>query len=146
MCLPSWVPINSIGSGHHSRSYIVEDDGFLVESPVTWYSSIEKWAMSPGYDRRFHMGFERMVDYPGAVFLGSGGYHHHIGANVWRSSRGARRDPRSRGLSSYAIRYDDRDTRMKAAERLAASGLAVDITEERVFGVDPWGIGFELGL
>ena len=92
------------------------------------------------------LGFERMVDYPGAVFLGSGGYHHHIGANVWRSSRGARRDPRSRGLSSYAIRYDDRDTMMKAAERLAASGLAVDVTEEHVFGVDPWGIGFELGL
>jgi len=51
-----------IGSGHHSRSYIVEDDGFLVESPVTWYSSLKQWAMSPGYDRRFHMGFERVVD------------------------------------------------------------------------------------
>ena len=51
-----------IGSGHHSRSYLVEDDGFLVESPVTWYTSIEKWAMSPGYDRRVHMGFERIVD------------------------------------------------------------------------------------
>ncbi len=27
-----------IGSGHFSRSYFVEVDGFLKESPITWYT------------------------------------------------------------------------------------------------------------
>jgi len=51
-----------VGSGRHSRSYLVERDGFLTESPVTWYTSESKWAMSPGYDRADHQGFERPVD------------------------------------------------------------------------------------
>ena len=48
-----------VGSGKHSRSYLVEVDGFLVESPITWYASKQAWDMSPGYDRRIHAGFRR---------------------------------------------------------------------------------------
>lgn len=51
-----------VGSGRHSRSYLVERDGFLTESPVTWYTSEKKWAMSPGYDRADHQSFERPID------------------------------------------------------------------------------------
>ena len=30
------------------------------------------------------LGFDRMVwGYPGALFLGAGGYHHHLGTNTW---------------------------------------------------------------
>jgi predicted CXXCH cytochrome family protein len=50
-----------IGSGNHSRSYLVEAEGFLVESPVTWYTDKKMWAMSPGYDRPSQQGFERPV-------------------------------------------------------------------------------------
>src|SRR5439155_26513046 len=48
-----------VGSGRHSLTYLVEADGFLVESPLTWYTSRSAWAMSPGYDRPDHAGFER---------------------------------------------------------------------------------------
>ncbi|MBM3970402.1 MAG: hypothetical protein FJ302_11140 [Planctomycetes bacterium] len=48
-----------IGSGHHSLTYLVEVDGFLVESPLTWYMSRKAWGMSPGYDVAEHSGFER---------------------------------------------------------------------------------------
>jgi hypothetical protein len=51
-----------IGSGHHTRSYLVEVDGFLCESPLTWYVSRQAWGMSPGYDRPNHRGFERPAD------------------------------------------------------------------------------------
>lgn len=51
-----------IGSGRHTRSYLIEDDGFLAESPVTWYTSKQSWDMSPGYDRPRHRGFERAAD------------------------------------------------------------------------------------
>lgn len=52
-----------VGSGRFTRTYLVEDDGFLIESPVTWYSSLGKWAMSPGYDRAGHRSFYRTIDY-----------------------------------------------------------------------------------
>ncbi len=48
-----------VGSGRHSRTYLVETEGFLVESPITWYSERKRWDMSPGYDRANHLGFER---------------------------------------------------------------------------------------
>lgn len=60
-----------IGSGHHSRSYLVEADGFLLESPATWYASTQHWGMSPGYDRPDQIGFERMVDL-GCLFCHAG--------------------------------------------------------------------------
>jgi hypothetical protein len=48
-----------VGSGHFCRTYLVEVDGFLHESPVTWYTTKKQWAMSPGYDFPQHWGFER---------------------------------------------------------------------------------------
>ncbi len=51
-----------IGSGHHSHSYLIESHGFLIESPITWYTSKEQWLMSPGYDIPQHQSFQRIVD------------------------------------------------------------------------------------
>jgi tetratricopeptide (TPR) repeat protein len=50
-----------VGSGHFTRSYLVEQDGFLHESPITWYTATRKWGMSPGYDFPHHWGFDRPV-------------------------------------------------------------------------------------
>jgi hypothetical protein len=52
----------TIGSGHHSRSYLIEVDGFLMESPVTWYTSQQAWSVSPGYDVSHPPSFGRMAD------------------------------------------------------------------------------------
>jgi hypothetical protein len=50
-----------VGSGHHSLTYLVETDGFLVESPITWYTSRKAWGMSPGYDIPDHAAFTRAI-------------------------------------------------------------------------------------
>ncbi len=56
------VPVRyRIGSGHFTRTYLVELDGFLHESPITWYASRKQWDMSPGYDFPQHWGFDRPV-------------------------------------------------------------------------------------
>src|SRR5262245_46855520 len=60
-----------IGSGRHSRSYLSEIDGFLVESPLTWYESRRAWGMSPGYDAPYQQGFQRPVD-QGCLFCHAG--------------------------------------------------------------------------
>ena len=51
-----------VGSGRFSRTYLVEIDGFLVESPVTWYASRKAWDMSPGYDHSRHDSFRRRAN------------------------------------------------------------------------------------
>jgi catechol 2,3-dioxygenase len=45
-------------------------------------------------------GFDTMAKYGAdAVFLASGGYHHHIGANAWRSRGAGPRDDDRTGLA-----------------------------------------------
>lgn len=56
------VPVRyRIGSGHFTRTYLIEVEGFLYESPITWYASRKRWDMSPGYDFRKHWGFDRPI-------------------------------------------------------------------------------------
>lgn len=62
----------TIGSGRHSRSYLFERDGFLMESPITWYARKRSWGMSPGYDHASHWDFARPADI-GCVGCHSGG-------------------------------------------------------------------------
>jgi catechol 2,3-dioxygenase len=52
------------------------------------------------------LGFDVTTDYPGATFLGSGGYHHHIGANVWGSRGAGPRDLPATGLAELEIVAD----------------------------------------
>ena len=51
------------------------------------------------------VGFDTVLNYGGqAVFLSTGGYHHHVGANMWQSrGAGVREDDRS-GLSFVEFR------------------------------------------
>lgn len=51
----------AVGSGRHALTYVAEVDGFLVESPITWYASTKSWGMSPGYDLPEHFGFQREI-------------------------------------------------------------------------------------
>jgi len=50
-----------VGSGVHFTMYLCEVDGFLVESPLTWYVAKPEWSMSPGYDSPHHLGFQREI-------------------------------------------------------------------------------------
>jgi hypothetical protein len=50
-----------VGSGRFARTYLAEMDGFLVESPLTWYASLEEWKLSPGFEHRVDGSFSRNV-------------------------------------------------------------------------------------
>jgi predicted CXXCH cytochrome family protein len=43
----------TLGSGNQGRAYVVVHNGYLYQSPLSWYSRIKKWDLSPGYDQRF---------------------------------------------------------------------------------------------
>jgi len=40
-----------VGSGNAARTYLYEENGFLFELPLTWYTQEGRWALSPGYER-----------------------------------------------------------------------------------------------
>jgi hypothetical protein len=40
----------AVGSGSRGISYLIEHDGRLFQSPITWYSQKNRWDISPGYD------------------------------------------------------------------------------------------------
>ena len=69
------------------------------------------------------LGFELMAELFGsAAFFGAGGYHHHVGANIWHS-RGASPAPAGRAALGHATivlpNADERD-RVAAASRMRA--------------------------
>jgi len=55
------------------------------------------WNETMGFDTTAHYGAQ-------AVFLSTGGYHHHIGANSWQSAGAGRRDNGRSGLSWVALK------------------------------------------
>ena len=87
------------------------------------------------------LGFELMTFMPGAAaFVAAGGYHHHLGFNVWRGE-GVLAAPQGRvGLRHWTVVLEDPDQVAAVGERVRAAGIS---TEEREGGFlvrDPWGI------
>lgn len=94
------------------------------------------------------LGFDRITwNYPGALFLGAGGYHHHVGTNTW-AGRGA--TPPSAGdaqLLEWTIELPDSAGLAGVAESLSNSGHTV--SAEKGGGIstrDPWGTAVRLCL
>lgn len=53
------------------------------------------------------LGMDMIVNWPSAIFMSAGGYHHHLGANTWHSQNAPRREDDMTGLRSYAYRVPD---------------------------------------
>lgn len=91
------------------------------------------------------LGFDRMVwRYPGALFLAAGGYHHHVGVNVW-AGPGAEAPPEDEArLLSWSLELPTRADRDAVRSSLAAAGYPVETTAASdgattVTTRDPWG-------
>ena len=73
------------------------------------------------------LGFGLMAEYGGqAAFLSAGGYHHHVGANTWRSGGAGPPAPGAAALRRFEIVLPDAAERDRLVERLAAAGQAVE--------------------
>jgi catechol 2,3-dioxygenase len=84
-----------------------------------------------------------------AAFLSAGGYHHHIGLNIWESAGGPPPAPGTTGLYHLAIVYPTRALLADALRRLLAAGIELDGASdhgvsEALYLRDPDGNGVEL--
>jgi catechol 2,3-dioxygenase len=84
-----------------------------------------------------------------AAFLGAGGYHHHIGLNVWESAGALPPPPGHTGLYHAAFLYPDRAAFVDVIRRVKAAGIPFDGAAHHgvstaVYLRDPDGNGVEL--
>jgi catechol 2,3-dioxygenase len=85
------------------------------------------------------IGFELMTLLDSAAFVSAGGYHHHLGFNVWRG-RGAPPVPAGVvGLRHWTIVIPEGDA-AALRERVIASGAPHEDTPEGLLVRDPWDI------
>ncbi|MFD2630574.1 VOC family protein [Oceanobacillus kapialis] len=71
------------------------------------------------------LNFSVVARYPGALFTSTGGYHHHIGLNIWNGEGAPSPKTNSVGLNWFSLKFPDEDAREKAIERLKALGIEV---------------------
>ena len=85
------------------------------------------------------IGFDRMVwHYPGALFLGAGGYHHHLGTNTW-AGRAPSPAPDDARLLEWTIQLPDDAARAALSESLTHAGHETQQEGTDLVVPDPWG-------
>ena len=90
-------------------------------------------------------GFGLMAEYGGqAAFLAAGGYHHHLGANTWRSGGAGPPQPGAAALRRFEIVLPDEAGRAALVERLTAAGHEIEELAEGPLARDPSSNAFVL--
>ncbi len=72
------------------------------------------------------IGFEVAADWSGhgALFVSAGGYHHHLGLNIWAGSRP--QPTETLGLHSFTLQIPEAGAWEQVRARLEAAGVAVE--------------------
>jgi catechol 2,3-dioxygenase len=88
------------------------------------------------------LGFDVTVrGYPGALFLSTGGYHHHVAVNTW-GGPGTEPPPNgSRGLVWFELTVDGPAPLEDVRSRLAGAGIEAEELATGIFTRDPSGNG-----
>ena len=90
------------------------------------------------------LGFDRIVlNFPGALFLSAGGYHHHLGTNIWAAGAPPAAEGDAR-LLEWTVQLPERSDVEAAARSLAEAGYHVRHDPGGSVAADPWGTDVRL--
>jgi catechol 2,3-dioxygenase len=82
------------------------------------------------------LGFDQIVwTFPGALFVSAGGYHHHVGLNIWAAGAPTATDDDSKLIDWELVLPDQ-----AAADGALASLREIGATTTGNRAADPWGI------
>ena len=91
------------------------------------------------------LGFDvTQRSFPGALFVAAGGYHHHIGLNVWNSRGGSPSIDGTYGLARFGVRVGSGEARKLLAARLRKSPYWLKESEQGILVRDADGIQIEI--
>lgn len=85
------------------------------------------------------IGFDKVVwNYPGALFMSAGGYHHHLGTNIWAAKSPPASDGDARMLEWEIVVPHSKDV---DAVRASVDAAHVNVTRDAngIVIHDPWG-------
>lgn len=71
--------------------------------------------------------------YPGALFVSAGGYHHHIGLNIWAGRGAPPPPPDAVGLIAFSVRLPDMESWQTVVNRLQEANMPLE--EQNTGGV-----------
>jgi catechol 2,3-dioxygenase len=94
----------------------------------------------------YHVGLgldKVVVEFPGALFMSAGGYHHHLGTNTWAAGALEATDRDARLLEWTVVLPSTKDV-TEAAESIAAAGFQARSEGTDAVTADPWGTGVRL--
>jgi catechol 2,3-dioxygenase len=100
-----------------------------------------------GRAREFYhvgLGLDRIsLDFPGALFMSAGGYHHHLGTNTWAAGAPKASEGDAR-LLEWIMQLPDQSGVEEAAQSLRSRGYEVTQSGRDAVATDPWGTGLRL--
>jgi catechol 2,3-dioxygenase len=83
------------------------------------------------------IGFELQANIGTAAFVSAGGYHHHLGFNVWRGQGVGPAPPHTTGLRHWTVELPA-DALAELRARLQQAGIDQEATDGGFFIRDPW--------
>ena len=72
-----------------------------------------------------------------ALFISSGGYHHHIGLNIWNGKNALALPDNAAGMKYYTIIFPDIDVRENIVNNLSNLGYEIIEEDNNIFTKDP---------
>lgn len=85
------------------------------------------------------LGFDVMQRMPGALFLSAGGYHHHLGLNIWNSAGAQPAPATAAGLRQFVIYLPDEAALQAVHKRVETAGYLARTDNATLLVDDPWG-------
>lgn len=84
------------------------------------------------------LGLDKMVwSYPGALFLAAGGYHHHLGTNVW--AHGPAPSANNAQLLEWQLIVPGEQDIAVALRSVRDAGFTIEPRADGGAALDPWG-------
>ena len=90
------------------------------------------------------LGLDKIVwNYPGALFMSAGGYHHHVGVNTWAAGASPASADDAK-LVEWELILPNQGAVMSAGESIATAGYAVNADGDTMLARDDWGIAVRI--
>lgn len=84
------------------------------------------------------IGFDEMANLGGsAAFLSAGGYHHHLGMNMWESANASPAPQNSVGLQYFTVRVPNPEELTRVSNRVRQAGFDLEETDAGLLVRDP---------
>ncbi|WP_010529186.1 VOC family protein [Lentibacillus jeotgali] len=128
----------------------LDADSLLAESDQEWKGLPEETVMGHIHlhvanlksTEKFYadgLGFQVVTNYPGALFTSTGGYHHHIGLNIWNGENAPVPSDNSAGLNWYSLIFPDNESREEKVNNLERAGVSIQQENNAYIVNDPSG-------